>query len=445
MRELRQSTAVDVIFGPFLDETNGKDAETGLTITQAEVRITKNAANTIPKAEATSLVHDELGHYVCKLNGTDTGTLGQLRVMVHESGALPVWEDFAIVTANYWDSKYSTDKLQVHVVEYTAGVINSAAFDATIAVNFTGSLSGSVGSVSGAVGSVSGAVGSVTGAVGSVTGAVGSVTAGVTLGADAVSAAALKADAVTEIQSGLATAAALTTHDTALDSASGDVSSILNYVGSAGVEIAAVAIAEIRSGLARATALTIHDNALAAIEDTINTINGNVNSILTDTGSAGVVIADGHLTAAKFGADFLTAAKIADDAFSAEHFNTSCLTSDAFAASITVNIVGTITGNLIGDVTGNVDGNVGGSVATLTGKTGFKLASDGLDLINVDTLAAEAVSLPKAMELCLSLLGGVASYNSGTGVWTIKGRDGVSTLWTITLTDEGDRSGSVIA
>lgn len=57
-------------------------------------------------------------------------------------------------------------------------------------------------------------VASVTGAVGSVTGAVGSVTSAVTVGtinANAVNASALAADAVTEIQSGLATSAALAT------------------------------------------------------------------------------------------------------------------------------------------------------------------------------------------------------------------------------------------
>jgi hypothetical protein len=65
------------------------------------------------------------------------------------------------------------------------------------------------------VASVSGAVGSVTGSVGgNVVGSVGSVTAAITLPtapADWITAASLAADAVTEIQSGLATASALST------------------------------------------------------------------------------------------------------------------------------------------------------------------------------------------------------------------------------------------
>ena len=314
MRELKQSTAVDVMIGPFLDETNGKDAETTLTVTQAEVRLSKNGGNMAQKAEATSLVHDELGHYVCKLDGTDTNTLGQLRVMVHESGALPVWEDFAILPANVWDSKYSTDKLQVHVVEFTADIITSAAIadDAISAEHLNTGVLTADAFAADAIVAATLATGVLTAdafaadAIVAATLATGVLTAdafaadaivAATFATDSISADAIKADAVTEIQSGLASSAALTTHDNALAVVEGalatvdtNVDSILADTGSTGVAIAADAIAEIRSGLARATALTIHDNALAAAEETINTINGNVNSILTDTGSAGVVI-----------------------------------------------------------------------------------------------------------------------------------------------------------
>jgi len=94
---LQANTAVDVMVGPFVDETNGKDAETGLTITQAEVRLSKNGANMAQKNEATSLTHDELGNYVCKLDTTDTNTEGILTLMVHESGALPIKMDYMVL------------------------------------------------------------------------------------------------------------------------------------------------------------------------------------------------------------------------------------------------------------------------------------------------------------------------------------------------------------
>jgi hypothetical protein len=122
---LKQSTAVTLKIGPFLDDADGKTAETGLAIAQADVRLSKNGANIAQKNEATSCTHDELGIYGCPINATDTGTLGRLQLWVHESGALPVWHDFMIVTANVYDSLFSTDKLEVDLLQMV-GVAQSA-------------------------------------------------------------------------------------------------------------------------------------------------------------------------------------------------------------------------------------------------------------------------------------------------------------------------------
>ncbi len=130
MQELRQSTAVTVKIGPFLDDTTGKDPETALTIAQADVRLSKNGGNMAQKNESTSCSHDELGVYDCPLDATDTNTLGRLRLDVQESGALPVWKEFMVVTQNYWDSKYGTDKLQVDVTQIADGVITAAKIGA---------------------------------------------------------------------------------------------------------------------------------------------------------------------------------------------------------------------------------------------------------------------------------------------------------------------------
>jgi hypothetical protein len=114
---LKQSTAVDHLVGPFIDDGDGKTAETLLTVTQAEVRLSKNGGNMAQKNEATSLVHDELGYYVCKLDATDTNTLGRLQLMIHESGALPVYHEYMVVTANVYDSMCSTDYLQTDLIQ----------------------------------------------------------------------------------------------------------------------------------------------------------------------------------------------------------------------------------------------------------------------------------------------------------------------------------------
>jgi len=115
MQWLKQSTAVTVKLGPFLDESDGKTAETGLTISQADVRLSKNGGNFAQKSSASACTHDESGWYDCALDATDTGTLGRLVVAVHESGALPVWREFVVVPANVWDSFFGSDLLQVDV------------------------------------------------------------------------------------------------------------------------------------------------------------------------------------------------------------------------------------------------------------------------------------------------------------------------------------------
>ena len=124
---LKQSTAITLILGPFVDETDGKTAETTLTISQADVRLSKNGGAFAQKSDTGTCSHLESGNYSCGLNTTDTNTLGRLRVAVHESGALPVWLDLEIVPANVWDSLFGADKLQVHTDEITAGLITAAA------------------------------------------------------------------------------------------------------------------------------------------------------------------------------------------------------------------------------------------------------------------------------------------------------------------------------
>lgn len=101
---LKQSTAVTIQIGPALDDTDGKTAETGLTITQADVRLSKNGAVFAQCNEATAASHDENGWYRKNLDATDTGTLGRLIVAVAESGALPMWREFLVVEADAFDA-----------------------------------------------------------------------------------------------------------------------------------------------------------------------------------------------------------------------------------------------------------------------------------------------------------------------------------------------------
>ena len=171
MNILKQSTAATIKLGPFVDDTDGKTAETALTIGQADIRLSKNGGDIAQSNNTAGATHDELGYYDIPLDTTDTGTLGRLRVLVSKAGALPVWQDFLIVTANVFDTFCSAGSLNVNAVS---------------------------------------------------------------LSTDAITAASVKADAVTKIQNGLATSAALDAVDNFIDT---EVAAILAAVDT---EVAAI-------------------------------------------------------------------------------------------------------------------------------------------------------------------------------------------------------------
>jgi len=115
---LKQSTAATVKLGPFVDDTDGKTAETGLTLAQADIRLSKNGGDIAQSNNSAGATHDELGYYDVPLDTTDTGTLGRLKVAVSKSGALPVWQEFMVVPANVYDSLVSgSDYLQADILQ----------------------------------------------------------------------------------------------------------------------------------------------------------------------------------------------------------------------------------------------------------------------------------------------------------------------------------------
>ena len=99
---LKQSTAYTFRMGPFLDDTDGKTAETGLTIEDSHIRVSKAGGNFIDKNETTNAAHDEAGFYVVILDTTDTNTVGELQIAIHVSGALPVFKTFQVVETDIY-------------------------------------------------------------------------------------------------------------------------------------------------------------------------------------------------------------------------------------------------------------------------------------------------------------------------------------------------------
>jgi hypothetical protein len=94
---LQANTAVDVLIGPFIDDTDGKTAETALTLSQADIKLSKNGQALAQKHDDTAAAADANGYYNCELDATDTDTEGTLTLIVHETGALPVRQDFMVL------------------------------------------------------------------------------------------------------------------------------------------------------------------------------------------------------------------------------------------------------------------------------------------------------------------------------------------------------------
>jgi len=103
---IKQATSTSVMIGPFLDDTDGVTPETGLTISNTDVRISINGGNMAAK-NAGGCTHDEIGWYTCTFDATDTANEGMMQIMVNESGALPVYHTLQIVNAVTYESLYS--------------------------------------------------------------------------------------------------------------------------------------------------------------------------------------------------------------------------------------------------------------------------------------------------------------------------------------------------
>lgn len=120
MRFLKQSTAFTFRIGPFVDATDGVTAETGLTIAQADIQISKAGGAFAQTSASPTTTHDADGWYQCPLTSTDTGTVGPLTVQIVVSGAAPVWEHFMVLPAVVYDSLVGgTDTLTVDVTQWS--------------------------------------------------------------------------------------------------------------------------------------------------------------------------------------------------------------------------------------------------------------------------------------------------------------------------------------
>lgn len=237
---LRQSTAVDVLIGPFLDLTDGATSEIGET---PVVKLSKNGQALAAKSDVTVPVYDVDGYYNCEFDATDTNTVGTLILTVAKSAtALPVRHEFQVVETVVYDSLYADAAVgyqvpiwaaagsTVNLSATTVNLVNTATTLTNlpaITANWLTAAGINAGALNGKgdwnVGKTGYTLTPTTGLgdqTANITGTITTATNVTTvngLAANVITAAATAADFTTEIQAGLATAAALATVDTVVD------------------------------------------------------------------------------------------------------------------------------------------------------------------------------------------------------------------------------------
>jgi len=89
--QLFKATAGQLVpLGPFLDDTDGKTAETGLSIANTDIKLWKEGATSLVNKNSGGATHMANGVYYITLDATDTSIFGSLVIFCHKAGALPV-------------------------------------------------------------------------------------------------------------------------------------------------------------------------------------------------------------------------------------------------------------------------------------------------------------------------------------------------------------------
>ncbi len=141
---LKQSTAGTLImFGPFVDKTDGVTLETGAGIITSidhattGIFLSKNgAAAAIRHQGVTASVLDAYGMFKVTLDATDTNTVGTLDVLMAEAATfLPVHKSFMVLPANVYDSLMGTDLLDVNAAQWLGTAILAPGTAGTPDVN----------------------------------------------------------------------------------------------------------------------------------------------------------------------------------------------------------------------------------------------------------------------------------------------------------------------
>ena len=304
---LKQSTAVDILLGPFLDDTDGKTAEEGLTIEDEHVLLSKNGQGLAAKNDANNAAHDAGGYYNCPLDTTDTNTVGQLTITCHMTGALPVRLDYHIVEEAVYDAMYGGS---------AAGPLQSTTAARKLDVNANGEAGLDFDNTSGTLDAAQ-------------------------FGGDFITSDKIADDAITNDH--LATgaissdtlAADCITEAKIADDAIGDEHIDASFMGTDS-KILVSTDAQDLSGTLDVNTKTLTDGAITAGKLGADCITSDK---IADDAIANEHLATGAISADTLAADCITEAKIADDAIAAEHIAAGAIVAATFAADVDAEIL----------------------------------------------------------------------------------------------------------
>jgi hypothetical protein len=125
MPELKQSTGVVVRVGPVMDYQDGVTPVTTLSLStadQAELLKAAGAATVDISGRTFAAVTGVDGYYDLTLTTSDTGTLGDLTIVIQDASlCVPVSVRCEVVDADFYDVKYGTSSMPASVTDVQSG------------------------------------------------------------------------------------------------------------------------------------------------------------------------------------------------------------------------------------------------------------------------------------------------------------------------------------
>lgn len=278
---LKQSTATTISVGPFVDETDGKTPETALSIAYTDVMLSKAGAALANKNDTTAATADSAGFYRIPLNTTDTNTVGNLRISIQVSGALPWFANYEILTAEEYNIRTGVDSYAT-----TLGTISSGV---TSANGTLASVSGGVTSIGSDVSTINSNVSTVKTTTNNTYNTVGTINTNVNTANSTLSSVST---AVSGVASDLITA------NGTLASVSGGVSAITSTIGTVDSNVSTIKTTTNNTY----TALGVVDGNVDSLVTALSALASAVDSLDADTATAVWSAVERTLTSSSGGA-----------------------------------------------------------------------------------------------------------------------------------------------